>query len=211
MDCSICFEAITAETGKTVMGCGHEFHFRCMASWFVTQCDKELPENCPCCRHEAGPLECLPEIEDHESLYSDDDEDDEWSWLEAEDALELISDTAAAPNEELTPPIQIGVAAAREVSSLEWAHLFSMYNANRPLTPFTITWQRASETRWERTVVLNPETDVWESNPPQLTTPPDSLVNATEKAATKFQAIWRGSKQRSAFLAARTFARISSA
>ena len=103
----------------------------------------------------------------------------------------------------------LSVNHCAEASSLEWAHLFSIYNVNRPLTPLTMTWQRASETRWERTVVMNPETDVWEGG--ELTMPPESLVTATEKAATKFQAIWRGSKQRTVFKAVRALSRISSA
>ena len=87
MECSICYDAITVETGKTVMACGHEFHFRCMASWFGTQCDKELPENCPCCRHVAGPLECLPECEEHENLDSDDESYESESGGESEASL----------------------------------------------------------------------------------------------------------------------------
>ena len=424
MECSICYDAITAETGKTVMACGHEFHFRCMASWFGTQCDKELPENCPCCRHVAGPLECLPECEDHESLYSDDeddeidDEESEWregnaraeaaaAEAEAELARAQAATRTAAANDEtirLSPshlmrihdmrsdgvievefdrnalepirvwtrrqlenfigwpmtdadwafemhlagvaaaaagrrgaagvvaapepaapepePIQLDVAAAREVSltreqldkilhsnggsgvddalwdvvadknfhyaylkeiieanggeffgvdwamvwseygpnslqkiyltgeqineiirskggddvgerytdriltkdslnrillmeycpevsSLQWADLYSRFNAEAPAAPLTITWQRVTETRWERTVVMNPETDVWDGG--ELITPPDSLVKATEKAAIKFQAIWRGNKQRTLFSAARALLRISSA
>ena len=55
---------------------------------------------------------------------------------------------------------------------------------------------------------MNPETDVWEGDTPELTMPPDSLVKATNEAATKFQAIWRGKKQRDFFGSARTMERI---
>jgi len=57
MDCSICFHEITSKTGKTIMACGHEFHFRCLNEWFVRQHTNSLTQNCPCCRHEASHFE----------------------------------------------------------------------------------------------------------------------------------------------------------
>ena len=50
-DCSICFNAINAATGRSTMSCGHEFHMRCLARWFTNS------ESCPLCRKIAGPLE----------------------------------------------------------------------------------------------------------------------------------------------------------
>jgi hypothetical protein len=109
----------------------------------------------------------------------------------------------------------LSVNHCTEVSSLEWAALYSRYSSGLrqeadPFlpSPIKITWQRVSETRWERTVVMNPENDIWEGDTPQLTTPPDSLVSTLEKAAVKFQAIWRGKKQRGIFGAARAMNRI---
>lgn len=58
MDCSICYEAITKETGKLVMSCEHTFHYRCITSWFYTKTTDG--GSCPLCRHEATHYEQLP-------------------------------------------------------------------------------------------------------------------------------------------------------
>lgn len=54
MDCSICFDEITKETGATTLSCEHSFHLRCITKWFWNQCMNDLPENCPCCRSNGG-------------------------------------------------------------------------------------------------------------------------------------------------------------
>ena len=56
IDCSICCDAITAATGRTVMNCGHEFHMACLVRWL------QKPDgtgNCPCCRAEPTETERL--------------------------------------------------------------------------------------------------------------------------------------------------------
>ena len=58
--CACCLEDITRETGKTVMGCGHSFHFMCLVSWFDVQVRDHLDETCPCCRRQGTRLEILP-------------------------------------------------------------------------------------------------------------------------------------------------------
>jgi hypothetical protein len=80
MDCSICFEAITKETGHSVLSCSHSFHFCCLAKWFNSQVDKEAKESCPLCRHEMHDEEALPQASDTESEESDESEDDEGGW-----------------------------------------------------------------------------------------------------------------------------------
>jgi hypothetical protein len=80
MECSCCFDEITVETGKTVLGCGHNFHFRCLASWFLQQESAGNAQNCPLCRREASDIEKLPALqgdadEDDDSEYEDEDED----------------------------------------------------------------------------------------------------------------------------------------
>jgi hypothetical protein len=82
-DCSICHEPATlgaGGTGLTTLACGHEFHFRCLATWFYTQ---QAQSSCPCCRREVSHLEDVPlstefqapgEEDDDESEYSDDEE-----------------------------------------------------------------------------------------------------------------------------------------
>lgn len=74
MECPICYEAITAATGQTTMGCKHSFHFACIANWFYSQNENGLLESCPCCRHEALPIECLPKEDDSSESESSDSE-----------------------------------------------------------------------------------------------------------------------------------------
>ena len=55
-DCSICFEAITAETGQTILGCGHVYHMGCISGWFYAAAATAASSQtggdvaCPCCR-----------------------------------------------------------------------------------------------------------------------------------------------------------------
>jgi hypothetical protein len=77
-DCAICFESINQSTGKSVLACGHEFHMRCVSSWFQKQ---QEGQSCPCCRKETGEHDGI-QIEDESSESSssndvDSDEEDE--------------------------------------------------------------------------------------------------------------------------------------
>ena len=71
MECPICYDAITSQTGIVTTSCGHSYHFACISSWFMTQ---EENSTCPCCRKEMCTIEDLPytdgDIEDEED--SDD-------------------------------------------------------------------------------------------------------------------------------------------
>jgi hypothetical protein len=78
-ECSICYDEITAASGKVSLGCTHEFHFSCIASWFVKQKQKELSEACPLCRQEGGEKTKLP-ICVKGSVEDDDEDDDEDYW-----------------------------------------------------------------------------------------------------------------------------------
>ena len=78
MECSICFNAITAATGKVELSCSHPFHFSCLTKWFDKQNMQGCEQNCPLCRHEANEFEKMPEpVEDEEDDEDEDDEDDE--------------------------------------------------------------------------------------------------------------------------------------
>jgi hypothetical protein len=78
MECSICYENITKETGKAELSCSHSFHLVCLSKWFIKN------ESCPCCRHEANETEKMaPMVEEEES---DEDEDED----EVEDYAEII-------------------------------------------------------------------------------------------------------------------------
>ena len=60
MDCAICYEAITAATGKVELSCSHSFHINCLTSWFVTLNVTQRTQVCPYCRHESNKHEVIP-------------------------------------------------------------------------------------------------------------------------------------------------------
>lgn len=68
-DCSICFNDITEATGRTVLGCGHAFHLKCVVTWLQRE---EGAGTCPCCRAEPGELEQI-RASDSEEEEGDDD------------------------------------------------------------------------------------------------------------------------------------------
>lgn len=67
-ECSICFADITQETGRTVLGCKHEFHLKCVVTWL------QKGGSCPCCRQSPGEMEdiAIPSQEDEEDDWTDD-------------------------------------------------------------------------------------------------------------------------------------------
>ena len=76
-DCAICFEAINQATGKAVLACGHEFHMRCVSSWFQKQAEGQ---SCPCCRKETGAhdgIQMEEERSESSSFYEEEDSDEE--------------------------------------------------------------------------------------------------------------------------------------
>lgn len=113
MDCSICYDAITAATGKVDLSCSHTFHFSCLTTWFTAQQDKELSQSCPCCRHESNEHEKMP------AAATADDESDEESDEESDD--ESDDDEYESMSEEEA----IYLAAARERASMRFAKMKS--------------------------------------------------------------------------------------
>lgn len=75
MDCSICLEAITKETGSTTLSCGHAFHFKCIYDWFAKQIIDDAEETCPCCRGKGSNLDRCHAVA--VVLDDDDDSDDD--------------------------------------------------------------------------------------------------------------------------------------
>lgn len=60
MNCAICYDAITASTGKIELSCSHSFHINCLSTWFSTQNTHLFTQTCPCCRHEMNKNEAMP-------------------------------------------------------------------------------------------------------------------------------------------------------
>ncbi len=73
MDCSICLEAVTKQTGIVTLSCEHTFHFRCIDNWFAKQLGNDLEQSCPCCRHTGNDMDRI----DVSQVNEDDDDDDE--------------------------------------------------------------------------------------------------------------------------------------
>jgi hypothetical protein len=80
MDCAICFESINKETGKAVLACGHEFHMRCVSSWFQKQQEGSGFQSCPCCRKETGDhdgIQVGEEMSESSSFFSEEEDEDD--------------------------------------------------------------------------------------------------------------------------------------
>jgi hypothetical protein len=80
MDCAICLEAITKQTGVVTLSCVHNFHFRCIDEWFYKQLVEGNHQTCPCCRSEGTDLDrcAYEEVEandDDDETYEDDEDD----------------------------------------------------------------------------------------------------------------------------------------
>ena len=141
MDCSVCFEAITKQTGVVTLSCEHSFHFRCIDSWFGQQVWNDNPQSCPCCRNEgaeSGLDRCNVEGDD------EDDEDDDYSDdTESEDDNDDDDDLAEMLMSEdwiLERNIRTGqflFTPAAEVSMMLFRNLFGPLNdmdAEPPVT-----------------------------------------------------------------------------
>jgi len=103
MDCSICFDTITADTGRTILGCKHEFHLKCVATWLQTG------EGCPYCRTPTGEYETL-------SRASSSSIEDIMATLEEEYGMTALM--VAARNNECDE-IQILLEAGTELEDLD--------------------------------------------------------------------------------------------
>ena len=198
MECPICYDVITSQTGIVTTSCGHSYHFTCISSWFMTQ---EENSTCPCCRKVMGAIEDLPytegDIEDEEdSDDSDDDEEDEDEEDEVEfnreqldtflrnhggfgitDAMaESICPTSAAFTHSELRILCMG-NGARQLSDREWGTLlYPQLQVNTLLE--NGTWVHNA---------LNPEEVVLEVT---------CDVDTANTAASKVQAVWRGFKSR---------------
>lgn len=84
MDCPICMDPITNQTGQVTTSCGHTFHFKCLNTWYWRQTQEEDgQETCPCCRKEPGDFErasTVTESEESQSIaeWTVDEEPNEW-------------------------------------------------------------------------------------------------------------------------------------
>jgi len=53
VECPVCYLDIDATTGSATTSCGHKFHIKCIATWYISN----HSATCPCCRAKATDLE----------------------------------------------------------------------------------------------------------------------------------------------------------
>jgi hypothetical protein len=110
MDCPVCFEAITKETGQVTTSCGHTFHFKCLNSWYYhqIQSNESGQESCPCCRKEPCEFERASVVtdDDESETISENDDEPELQWVRVgerrwvipsseEERLQILADVTA--------------------------------------------------------------------------------------------------------------------
>jgi hypothetical protein len=108
-DCSVCYEAISAETGSVQMSCSHTFHYSCITKWFESKKSQNQTQNCPCCRSEPPVTGRLPVSEAAAVAVF------EWDVEEEDDESEDEEEVAPEP---VNP---IFAAAARERAAQRFA------------------------------------------------------------------------------------------
>lgn len=98
MECAICYDPMTAQTGRTTLSCNHAFHLACIVNSMIVGSNF----TCPCCRHELGEKE-IPELPE-----------------EASDV-----DTSIAEVEELEedPQLEQLVRGNQALTPYMWAHM----------------------------------------------------------------------------------------
>lgn len=87
------------------MGCGHEFHMKCLFQWLQKP---DGTATCPCCRREPGEMERLVSPDDDDDY--DEDYDEELDNFEEQMLLRL---TSIAMEIVIPPNSQIGICATK--------------------------------------------------------------------------------------------------
>ena len=134
MDCSICFETITKQTGIVTLSCEHSYHYRCIDNWFGQQIWNDNPQSCPCCRNEgaeSGLDRCNVQDDDDADDEDDDDDysDDETTSVHQDDDLVdmLMSDDWVLERNVVSG--QFLFTPASEISLMRVRNLFGPLNA----------------------------------------------------------------------------------
>lgn len=61
--CSICLDDLTKATGKTILGCGHEFHLVCITTWL----SRKATSTCPYCRLKTGTKDSVKSAQEEDN------------------------------------------------------------------------------------------------------------------------------------------------
>jgi len=199
MECSVCYNEISAATGKVELSCAHTFHFSCLTSWF-SKC-----QSCPLCRHEANEFETMAsaaaaaddededdEDEDDEDE-DDEDEDDEAISLERAAAEERARHHFRLKSWDMTKVEFEGYAATR-IAALVRGH------QSRNFFFELKCWKEDEKTAAD--ALKQAEKDLKQAKAAQIFYKKVSSVPRTQWkgfAATMIQSIWRSKKQHTAY------------
>ena len=128
-DCSICFNDITGTTGRTVLGCGHEFHLKCVVTWLQRE---DGAGTCPCCRAEPGELE---QIRSADPASEDDYDDDSVSTSDSVTGITPLMEAASEGNcEEIRRLVVAGSDMEERDSEGDTALCFAVINGHTAAT-----------------------------------------------------------------------------
>lgn len=127
MECPICYEEITEETGIVTTSCKHSYHFTCISGWFI----KQEKGSCPCCRKEMNEKEDFPAIPAAEAAEDEDSESyesDESVCYEVEFTRRQLQEFIASHGGHFTE--QMSDAICAEIGSFTQTELNSLLVGN---------------------------------------------------------------------------------
>ena len=137
MQCPVCFEDITSESGKAELSCSHTFHIKCLSKWFSKK------TTCPCCRHEANDTEKMhesePESESESESESDYDDRSFYQRASLEQLLKLAAEERArhlfAKLKFLNPAYEVELYSVKSIQAFYRNYrLLKEYNEIRKLS-----------------------------------------------------------------------------
>jgi hypothetical protein len=207
MNCSICLEDITKETGSTTLSCEHTFHLRCIVKWFAEQDMKDMPESCPYCRSEGNHVDraCFKEI------YGDEEEEEEESEEEEEDTNFLEDESTYASLVEDGWQVEF---YAREdgtvVRSIRWSNPNSLPGIQAPVAASQEQPQPQPQAPAAASEEQTPE-QLQQLHQDAITLYRQILSTADrqEDAVRKLQAVWRGYQARKEYKTAKVILKLS--
>jgi len=126
MECSICFDAISAETGVTTTSCGHSYHLSCISTWYAQQ---GVTQSCPFCRKEMSGKEVLALVRSDDDSDSEDEEEDEVIFTREE----LNNFLVARGGSGLTDAMATAICANYGAFTLSELRVLSVGNGGREL------------------------------------------------------------------------------
>jgi hypothetical protein len=184
MECPICYEAITAETGVVTTSCSHSYHFTCISGWFI----KQEKGTCPCCRKEMSEKEDFPAIPDAEA---ESETESEYSFEESEvDEVEFtrrqLQEFIEAHGGHLTEQMSDAICAV--VGAFTQTELNSLLVGNTGQTLSEEEWNRLLERPQDSETVAETVVDSL-----RITVRGDErsiYMNIHDTAATKIQSAW---------------------